>query len=102
MANCVAQAPPVGVFGKCILILAASDRRKVEDVELRDEVLQVVTFVLACIIGEKNLHALVESMMFQIRVDCACVDPLVPCADGSDAKMPDRELVGLAIDDELL
>ena len=81
MANCVAQA---------------SDRRKVEDVELRDEVLQVVAFVIACIIGEKNLHALVESMMLQIRVDCACVDPLVPCADGSEAKMPDRELVGRA------
>ena len=29
-------------------------------------------------------------------------DTLVPCADGSDAKMPDRELVGRAIDDELL
>ena len=75
---------------------------KGEYVELRDEVLQVMAFVLARIIGEENLHVLVESMMFQIRVDCACVGPRVPGADGSEAKMPDRELVGHPIDDELL
>ena len=41
-------------------------------------------------------------MMFQIRVNCACVDPLVPGADGIEAEMPNREFVGCTIDDELL
>jgi hypothetical protein len=61
------------MFSKRILILAASNRQKMEDVELRDKFLQVVTFVLARIIGEENLHALVKSMIFQIPVDCTCV-----------------------------
>ncbi len=61
-----------------------------------------MTFVLARIISEENLYALVEPVMFQMRVDCARVDPLVPAADSREAEMPNREFVGCAIDDELL
>jgi hypothetical protein len=74
----------------------------VEDVELRDELLQVMTLVFACVIGKEKLNSLLQPVMFQIRVNRLGIYPLVLGADGGEDEVSDGEVIRGAINDELL
>ena len=73
-----------------------------EDVELRDEILQVVTLMLASVISKENLNALMEPVVFQVRVNSLRIYALIPGADGSENEASNRDIIGGAVNDELL